>query len=61
MLSVARLYTTFVRKVLRLSLLKIKALSVKNTLKHVFSELPNIYVSLDIKSVSELYGQRLEI
>jgi hypothetical protein len=34
--------------------------SVKNTLfEQLFQELPNIFVSRDIKSVSELYGQRL--
>jgi hypothetical protein len=43
-------YTTFVHKVLRLSLQK------KTTL---FPELPNIYISRDTKPVSGLYGQEI--
>jgi hypothetical protein len=31
----------------------------ETTLEHRFQELPNIYLSRDIKSILELYGQRL--
>jgi hypothetical protein len=33
-------------------------LGLKTPLEHLFPELPNTYLSRNIKSVSELYGQR---
>jgi hypothetical protein len=44
--------TAIVHKVSRLGLLKA-------LLEHIFPELPNFYLSGDIKPVSELYGQGL--
>jgi hypothetical protein len=47
------MYTkAFVHKIPRLHLLK-------TLLKCIFLELRNIYLNRDIKSVSELYGQKL--
>jgi hypothetical protein len=43
-----------------MSVLKIPRPSLlKTLLEHIFPELANIYLSRDIKSVSELYGQLL--
>jgi hypothetical protein len=52
-MHVIRSYTAFVHKVPRLSLLKKK----REPLEHIFLELPNIYLSRDIKPVSKLDGQ----
>jgi hypothetical protein len=42
-----------------IQLLSIKLQDCKKTLEHILLELPNIYISREIKSASELYGQRL--
>jgi hypothetical protein len=39
--------------------IKFETESVKTPSEHFFPEFPNIYLSRDIKSVSELYGQML--